>query len=131
MHHLPIVEAKRTSKDPHLGQKRAEMYSDDIKHQTGKDVFIFLSNGYEIIFWDRLRYTPRIVKGFYARDDLERLRFQRMQDASSPIEVDTSIVDRAKEWNASSGLSSICRKGTVKHSLSWQPVRERLAWLWP
>ena len=48
---LAIVEAKRTSKDPHLGQKQAEMYADDIKRQTGKDVFIFLSNGYRIIFW--------------------------------------------------------------------------------
>ena len=104
---LAIVEAKRTSKDPHLGQKQAEMYADDIKHQTGKDVFIFLSNGYEIIFWDRLRYSPRTVKGFYARDDLERLRFQRMQDASSPIEVDTSIVDRAK------GVE--CVKRVVEH----------------
>ena len=56
---LAIVEAKRTSKDPHLGQKQAEMYADDIKRQTGKDVFIFLSNGYQIIFWDRERYSPR------------------------------------------------------------------------
>jgi len=104
---LAIVEAKRTSKDPHLGQKQAEMYADDIKQQTGKDVFIFLSNGYEIVFWDRERYSPRTVKGFYARDDLERLRFQRMQDASSPIEVDTSIVDRVK------GVE--CVKRVVEH----------------
>jgi type I restriction enzyme R subunit len=41
---LAIVEAKRTSKDARLGQKQAEMYADDIKRQTGKDVFVFLSN---------------------------------------------------------------------------------------
>jgi hypothetical protein len=62
---LAIVEARRTSRDPHLGQKQAEMYADDIKRQTGKDVFIFLSNGYRIIFWDRERYSPRDVKGFH------------------------------------------------------------------
>ena len=104
---LAIVEAKRTSKDPHLGQKQAEMYADDIKRQTGKDVFIFLSNGYRIIFWDRERYSPREVKGFYAQGDLERLRFQKTQDASVPVEVDTSIVDRSK------GIESV--KRVVEH----------------
>jgi len=48
---LAIIEAKRTIKDALLGQKQAEEYADDIKAQTGKDVFIFLSNGYEIWFW--------------------------------------------------------------------------------
>jgi len=104
---LAIVEAKRTSKDPHLGQKQAEMYADDIKRQTGKDVFIFLSNGYRIIFWDRERYSPRDVKGFYAQGDLERLRFQSVQPASSSIEVDTTIVDRSK------GVE--CVKRVVEH----------------
>ena len=45
---LAIIEAKRTSKDPLIGQKQAEQYADDIKRQTGRDVFIFLPNGYEI-----------------------------------------------------------------------------------
>ena len=35
---LVIVEAKRTSKDPLIGQRQAEQYADDIKRQTGKDV---------------------------------------------------------------------------------------------
>lgn len=104
---LAIVEAKRTTKDPLLGQKQAEMYADDIKRQTGKDVFIFLSNGYRIIFWDRERYGPRDVKGFYAREDLERLRFQKTQDASQPVGVDTTIVDRPK------GIE--CVKRVVEH----------------
>jgi len=104
---LAIVEAKRTSKDARLGQKQAEMYADDIKRQTGKDVFIFLSNGYQLIFWDRERYSPREVKGFYTQGDLERLRFQKTQDAASPVEVDTSIVDRAK------GIE--CVKRVVEH----------------
>jgi type I restriction enzyme R subunit len=104
---LAIVEAKRTSKDPHIGQKQAEMYADDIKRQTGKDVFIFLSNGYQIIFWERERYSPREVKGFYTQGDLERLRFQKTQDATSPVEVDTSIVDRAQ------GIE--CVKRVVEH----------------
>ncbi|CCJ36023.1 type I restriction enzyme EcoKI subunit R [Methanoculleus bourgensis MS2] len=94
---LAIIEAKRTSKDPLIGQKQAEQYADDIKWQTGKDVFIFLSNGYEIWFWDRERYPLRQLKGFYAQKDLERLRFQNARiDPERLIEVNTRIVDRPK-----------------------------------
>jgi type I restriction enzyme R subunit len=52
---LAVVEAKRTSKDPLVGQKQAEEYADDIRSQTGRDVFISLTNGKEIKFWDRSR----------------------------------------------------------------------------
>ena len=62
---MAIIEAKRTSRDPVVGKKQAEQYADDIKHQTGKDVFIFLTNGYEIWLWDRQRYPLRQIKGFY------------------------------------------------------------------
>ncbi|WP_245618869.1 DEAD/DEAH box helicase family protein [Methanogenium cariaci] len=96
---LAVIEAKRTSKDPpEIGQKQAEQYADDIKRQTGRDVFIFLTNGYEIKFWDRQRYPPpRMVNGFYARKDLERLRFQNEQvQPDTPRGVNTDIVDRPK-----------------------------------
>jgi type I restriction enzyme R subunit len=105
---LAIVEAKRTAKDPRVGQKQAEEYADDIKRQTGKDVFIFLSNGDQIIFWDRERYSPRTVKGFYSQPDLERVRFQIASgEPRGPVEVDTSIVDRPK------GIE--CAKRVVEH----------------
>lgn len=94
---IAIIEAKRTTKDPLLGQKQAEEYADDIKAQTGKDVFIFLSNGYDIWFWDRERYPRRQVKGFYTQKDLRRLDFQiKNSEISHDIDVDSSIVDRHK-----------------------------------
>ncbi len=74
---LAVVEAKRTSKDPLLvAQTQAAHYADDIKNKTGKDVFIFLTNGYEIYFWDRSRYSPRMVKGFFFPERSGALRFQ-------------------------------------------------------
>lgn len=94
---IAIIEAKRTTKDPILGQKQAEEYADDIKAQTGKDVFIFLSNGYEIWFWDRERYPRRPVKGFYTQKNLERLAFQiESSKVSHDIAVNPSIIDRSK-----------------------------------
>jgi type I restriction enzyme R subunit len=112
---IAIVEAKRTSKDPILGQKQAEEYADDIKSQTGKDIFIFLSNGYEIWFWDRERYGPRQVKGFFSQKDLERLRFQvEMGLNLDYIEVNSRIVDRPKSIEVTKRVIEHIQKGNRK-----------------
>lgn len=73
---LAVVEAKRSSRDEIAGKRQAADYADVIKAKFGQDPFIFLTNGKEIQFWDRERYAPRKVSGFYTRDDLERLRHQ-------------------------------------------------------
>jgi len=112
---LAIIEAKRTAKDPLSGQKQAEEYADDIKAQTGKDVFIFLSNGYEIRFWDRERYGIRQIKGFYSQKDLERLFYQRENSKPEPeIDIDGSIVDRAKSIEVATRVVEHIHKGHRK-----------------
>jgi len=112
---IAVVEAKRTSKDPILGRKQAEEYADDIKSQTGKDVFIFLSNGYEIWFWDRARYGPRPIKGFFSRNNLERLRFQvEMGLELGNIEVNSRIVDRPKSIEITKRVIEHIQKGNRK-----------------
>lgn len=73
---LAVVEAKRTLRDELAGKRQAADYADVIHAKFGQDPFIFLTNGKEIQFWDRQRYAPRHVSGFYTRDDLERLRHQ-------------------------------------------------------
>jgi type I restriction enzyme R subunit len=74
---IAVVEAKRSSRDELAGKRQASDYADAIKAKFGRDPFIFLTNGKEIQFWDRERYAPRKVSGFYTRDDLERLHHQR------------------------------------------------------
>lgn len=92
---LAVIEAKKTSKDPLIGQRQAEGYADDIKKQTGKDVFIFLTNGYEIWFWNRGFENPRQVKGFHSRADLERMRFQNYAKKDfSDVAINSEIIDR-------------------------------------
>ena len=44
---MQLLKQRKTSKDPLTGQKQAEGYAEDIKKQTGQDIFIFLTNGYE------------------------------------------------------------------------------------
>ena len=98
---LAVIEAKRTSKDYLLGQKQAEGYADDIKRQTGKDVFIFLTNGYDIWFWNRPFENPRAVSGYHDRDSLERLRFQNgAKKDFSDVPISEEIVDRPYQIEA-------------------------------
>ncbi len=93
---LAIVEAKRTSKNARIGQKQAEGYADNIKTKYGIEPFIFLTNGEDILFWDRLRYPPRLVYGFFERRDLERLYFQRQESTENlaNTKINPEIADR-------------------------------------
>ncbi|MDO9227018.1 MAG: DEAD/DEAH box helicase family protein [Pseudomonadota bacterium] len=90
---IAIVEAKRGSRDELAGKRQASDYADRIKARFGDDPFIFLSNGKEIQFWDRDRYPPRKIAGFYTRDDLERLRHQRRY--AEPLDAITINADIA------------------------------------
>ncbi|MFZ3168335.1 MAG: DEAD/DEAH box helicase family protein [Candidatus Methanoperedens sp.] len=113
---IAIIEAKRTSCDPILAaQKQAEEYANDIKAQTGADVFIFLSNGYEIWFWDREHYGPRQVKGFFSQSDLERLRFQGLARKNlRDFAIDRRIVDRSKSTESAKRVLEHIQKGNRK-----------------
>lgn len=92
---LAIVEVKRTSRDSIEGKQQAEDYADGINKITGIEPFIFLTNGYEIWYWNRQRYAPVMVHGFFTRDDLERIRHQNefRKDLHS-ISIKSTIVDR-------------------------------------
>jgi type I restriction enzyme R subunit len=93
---LAVIEAKRTDKDYLSGQKQAEDYANDIKKQTEKDIFIFLTNGYEIWFWNKPYESPRAVSGFHDRNSLERLRFQNENKKDfAVVPMKKEIIDRA------------------------------------
>nr|WP_305891759.1 DEAD/DEAH box helicase family protein [Methylomonas sp. WSC-6] len=92
---LAVVEAKRTSRDELAGKRQAADYAEAIKAKTGIDPFIFLTNGKEIQFWDRDRYPPRKIAGFYSRDDLERLKHQKQYALPvSEVTINTEIAGR-------------------------------------
>lgn len=76
---LAVVEAKRTSKSPEVGQQQAKLYADCLEAQFGRRPVIFYTNGYEHRIWDDAGgYPPRETQGFYTRDELELL-IQRRQ----------------------------------------------------
>lgn len=98
---LMLVEAKRTTKSPMVGQQQAKLYADCLEKQYGQRPVICCSNGYEHWMWDDLRYPPRAVQGFYKKDELMLLmqrRSSRKKLAESVINDD--IVERYYQTRA-------------------------------
>ena len=86
---LAVVEAKRTTKSPEVGQKQAELYADCLEKRFGRRPVIFYTNGYEHRIWDDAGgYPPREIDGFYTAAELELLiqrRHTRIPLATTPV----------------------------------------------
>lgn len=92
---LALVEAKRTSKDPKVGQHQSKLYADCLEQMHGQRPVLFYTNGFETWLWDDVQYPPRRVHGFYKKDELERLIQRRSTRlALSDAPVDPAIADR-------------------------------------
>ncbi len=92
---LGLVEAKRTRRDPRVGQQQAKLYADCLEQRFGQRPLIFYSNGYEHWLWDDTRYPPRAVQGFYKKAELG-LAIQRrtMRRSLTGETVNPAIVER-------------------------------------
>jgi len=87
----------------------------DIKKQTGKDVFLFLSNGYQNIFWNYPHESPRKVVGFHSQEDLERLRFQNSaKEKLTDIKIKEEITDRPYQIEAIKRVMENIERGKRK-----------------
>jgi type I restriction enzyme, R subunit len=98
---LMLVEAKRTTKSPMVGQQQAKLYADCLERQYGQRPVLFYSNGYEHWMWDDLAYPPRSVQGFYKKDELMLLvqrRSSRKKLADAP--VNGAIIERYYQTRA-------------------------------
>lgn len=81
---LGVVEAKKTAKDPRIGQKQAEQYADGLEKEHGQRPVMFYTNGYDIWIWnDAVKEPPRKIYGFYSKNSLQHLHFQRT--AKKPV----------------------------------------------
>ncbi|WP_113875713.1 DEAD/DEAH box helicase family protein [Marinomonas aquiplantarum] len=75
---LAVVEAKRASASDQAGREQARLYADALEKQYQQRPVIFYTNGFETYIWDDAHYnTPRVVYGFYSKDSLEYVMFQR------------------------------------------------------
>ena len=92
---LAVVEAKKTTVDPEVGQEQAKRYAECLEAMHGQRPIIFYTNGYKTHVWDDLFYPPRTVAGFYKKDELASLIVRRTQrEALDVAQVRSQIVDR-------------------------------------
>ena len=98
---LGIVEAKRTRREPRIGQQQAKLYADCLEAETGQRPIIFYSNGYEHWIWDDRRYPPRPIQGFLTKDELElAIRRRATLKPLSSLEINRDIVERFYQTRA-------------------------------
>lgn len=98
---LGLVEAKRTKRDPTVGQQQAKLYADCLEIEFGQRPVIFYTNGYETRIWDDTRYGPRTVDGFYTKDQLA-LMLQRRSSRKplAALEIKPEIAGRPYQQRA-------------------------------
>ncbi|HAT10941.1 MAG TPA: restriction endonuclease subunit R [Planctomycetes bacterium] len=98
---LAVVEAKRTKRDPRVGQQQAKLYADCLEKRYGRRPLIFYSNGYEHWFWDDQHYPPRAVQGFLTKGEME-LTIQRRTSRLPLAEatINGEIVERFYQTRA-------------------------------
>lgn len=101
---LAVIEAKRSSEEGlQIGREQARMYADGLEKMTGQRPVIFYTNGYETYLWDDEQYNSyRLVYGFYSRESLAYLLYQR-QYRKAEIEKfnpDVSIAGRSYQIEA-------------------------------
>ena len=92
---LAVVEAKKTTVDPQVGQQQAKLYADCLEQMHGQRPIIFNTNGYANWMWDDTAYPPRRVAGFYKKDELARLILRRTQRKTlDVVDIKDAIVER-------------------------------------
>ena len=99
---LALNEAKRTKRDPRVGQQQAKLYADCLEKKFGRRPIIFYSNGYEHWMWDDTNYPPRPVQGFYKKAELELLIQRRTtrKNRWRTAKINEAIVDRYYQTRA-------------------------------
>lgn len=103
---LAVVEAKRTSVDPRVGQNQAKLYADCIENEYHQRPVIYYTNGFEIYMWDDKNYPPRKVSGFYTQDELQLLVHRRTSKQNlEHVYVQDKITNREYQLEA---IKSVC-----------------------
>lgn len=76
---LAVVEAKKSGNTSlQAGREQARLYADALENMGYQRPVIFYTNGYETFIWDDQQYnTYRLIYGFYSKESLEYLIYQR------------------------------------------------------
>jgi len=106
---LAVIEAKKTAKDARIGGEQARIYAACLEKETGVRPVIFFTNGIDIFLWDDAQgYPYRKVYGFYSKDSLEYLTYQRANKrALALVEPNLAIANRMYQLEA---VKRVCER---------------------
>ena len=99
---LAVIEAKKTAISAELGQEQARLYADGLEKTHGQRPVIFYTNGFDIFIWDDAAgYPPQRLFGFYSKDSLQYLTYQRKNRlALDKLSPKSEIIDRLYQIEA-------------------------------
>lgn len=111
---LAVIEVKKTLESPKKGQTQARIYADGLEKMHGQRPVIFYTNGYDIFIWDDAQgYPDRTIFGFYSKDSLQYLIYQRKEKKHlDTIKPNLEIADRLYQQRA---IKEVLEKFTAKH----------------
>ncbi|MGL5715180.1 MAG: DEAD/DEAH box helicase family protein [Paraclostridium sp.] len=101
---LAVVEAKRTSKDPKVGQQQAKLYADCLEKQYNQRPIIFFTNGFDTYIWDD--YSERRIYGFYKKSELQLMIDRRM--SRKPLDSVVVNDDISNRYYQKEAIKSVC-----------------------
>ena len=112
---VAVVEAKRTSIDPRLAESQTEFYVTEVEKQQSYRPFAFMTNGYDIYFWDVEESNKRLVSGFFSPPDLENLLYIRQNKTPlTETPIDSQITDRLYQQEAIRRVCEAFERGKRK-----------------
>lgn len=108
---VAVVEAKRTKRDPRVGQHQAKLYADCLEKEFGQRPYIFYSSGFRTWLWDDFNYAPREVFGFYSKDELQMgIQRRSSQKILATQIINNDITDRPYQHEAIRAVSEVLDK---------------------
>lgn len=104
---VAVIEAKRTSKDPKIGQQQSKLYADCLENQYNQRPIIFFTNGFETYIWDDYNgYSERRVYGFFKKEELQLIIDRRSTRKSlRNIDIKEDITNRYYQKEA---ITAVC-----------------------
>lgn len=109
---LAVIEAKRSSVDPHVGEQQARLYADCLEAEYGVRPAIYFTNGFETWFIDGIGYPKRQVYAFHSKEDLLWLHQQRKRKDITDMSVKDNISNRHYQKTA---IKKLCEHFNSKH----------------
>ena len=111
---LAVVEAKKASVNPMVGEQQAKLYADCLQNKYGRRPLIFTTNGFEFFYTnDACGFPRREVSGFFTQEELQLEIDRRKQRIElGKIVINDNITNRPYQKEA---VTAVCDAISKKH----------------